>query len=46
MMPLKTTSVSSLEKIVLQLIKLIAEKLELKIHLINDAFLVKDYLKF
>lgn len=46
MMPLKTTSVSSLEKIILQLIKLIIEKLGLKIKLISDAFLVKDYLKF
>lgn len=45
-MPLKSTSVSSLEKIVLQLAKLIDEKLGLKIELINDAFIVKDYLKF
>ncbi|MDQ7983157.1 MAG: hypothetical protein REH79_02975 [Spiroplasma sp.] len=45
-MPLKNSSVSSLEKVVSQLIKLVDQHLGLKIKLINDAFIVEDYLKF
>lgn len=46
MMPLKSTSVSSLEKIILKLISLIAENLAIKIELISDLFLIEDYRKF
>lgn len=46
MMPFKTTSISSLDKIILELIKIIDNKLSIKIKLINDSFLVEDYRKF
>jgi len=46
MMPLKTTSISSLEKIILKLINLIENRLAIKIELITNLFVVKDYHKF
>ncbi|MGL5268378.1 MAG: phosphoribosyltransferase [Spiroplasma sp.] len=46
MMPLKTTSVSSLEKVILKLISLIEDELAIKIKLIDDLFLIEDYRKF
>lgn len=46
MMPLKSTSVSSLASIVEQLIKLVREKSSKEIKLIADLFQVADYRKF
>ncbi|MBE4704336.1 hypothetical protein [Spiroplasma platyhelix] len=46
MMPLKSTSISSLEKIILKLIGIIESNLAIKIKLINDLFLVENYRKF
>lgn len=46
MMPLKSTSVSSLEKVILKLITIIESNLAVKIKLVNDLFLVADYRKF
>lgn len=46
MMPLKSTSISSLEKVILQLVKIIEAELGIKITLITDLFLVSDYRKF
>lgn len=46
MMPLKSTSVSSLASVIAQLIKLINEKSDKEVKLINDLFQVTDYRKF
>lgn len=46
MMPLKLTSISSLDKIIGKLINLIAEKLSIKVKLVSDLFLVENYQKF
>lgn len=45
-MPLKSNSVSSLEKIVLKLISLIETNLAIKVKLVSDLFQVQDYPKF
>lgn len=46
MMPLKSTSISSLEKVILKLIALIESNLAVKIKLVSDLFIVQDYRKF
>lgn len=46
MMPLKSTSISSLANVIEQLIKLIKEKSGKEVQLINDLFQVADYRKF
>lgn len=46
MMPLKSTSISSLAKVIDRLIMIIEEKLAIKVKLISDLFIVSDYRKF
>lgn len=46
MMPLKPTSISNLEKIILKLILIIEKELSLNIKLISDLFLIENYRKF
>lgn len=46
MMPFKTTSISSLDKIIFELTKIIKNKLSIEIKFINDLVLIEDYRKF